>query len=98
MAGLDGWASAKSVMDEAAQIVQNDRATAYDAPEDNFARIAACWTALLDTRLTAPITGPDVARMMTALKLVRDAHAPKRDNRVDAIGYLLCLERSEPTT
>lgn len=97
MADVNGWESAKSVMEEAARIVQSDRALTYDAPEDNFARIAACWTALLDTRLTAPLTGPDVARMMAALKLVRDAHAPKRDNRVDAIGYMLCLERAEPT-
>jgi hypothetical protein len=34
---------------------------------------------------------------MVALKLCRDANAPNRDNRVDAIGYTLCLERVEPT-
>lgn len=36
-----------------------------------------------------------VALMMVNLKLSRESHAPKRDNRVDAIGYMLCNHRIE---
>ena len=32
---------------------------------------------------------------MVALKLSRDVHAPKRDNKVDGIGYFIALERLE---
>jgi hypothetical protein len=87
------WDGARAIIEEAARIVESDRNLSYDAPEDNFARIAAVWTVLLGHEVTAA----DVARMMAGLKLVRDAFAPARDNRVDAIGYLLCLERTEPT-
>ena len=93
----DPWRTAHECVDEALKITSQDRNAAYDGPEDNFRRIALTWNALLDGKLTADITAGDVARMMTALKLVRDAHAQHRDNRVDGIGYLLCLERAEPT-
>lgn len=36
-----------------------------------------------------------VALMMAQLKLSRESHKPKRDNRVDAIGYVLCADRIE---
>ena len=54
---------------------------------------------LLDEKLACgcEITAGDVARAMVMLKVVRGAHAPKRDNRVDAVGYVLCLERAEPS-
>ena len=94
---MSDWTTAHECVDEALRITATDRNAAYDGPEDNFARIALTWNALLDQKLKLNITAADVARMMTALKLVRDAHAPHRDHRVDGIGYLLCLERTEPT-
>jgi hypothetical protein len=36
-----------------------------------------------------------VALMMAQLKISRESHKPKRDNRVDAIGYVLCADRIE---
>lgn len=93
------WTTAHAACDEALRITQADRNVANGDPEDNFAHIALAWTALLNARgiLTGPISAADVARMMAALKLCRDSHAPHRDNRVDTIGYALCLERVEPT-
>jgi len=96
---LGRWQGPQEVIDEASRIIKKDRNSAYDNPEDNFARIAKCWTAILDEKLACgcEITAGDVARAMVMLKVVRDAHAPKRDNRVDAVGYVLCLERAEPS-
>ncbi len=53
------------------------------------------WTGLLQAKLApgAAIDSADVALLMTALKLRREAHKPKPDNLIDAHGYLLCLER-----
>lgn len=93
------WTNADEVITEAVRVTSNERGIDYDAPEDNFARIAAVWNVLLDEILGdyCTITEGDVARMMIAVKLVRDAHTPKRDNRVDLVGYTRCLERVEPT-
>lgn len=93
----DNWAGAQSVADEALRIVQGQRNADYDEPEQNHGRVATIWSTLLDTKLTEPLTAADVCRLMVGLKLVRDAHRPKRDNRVDMIGYNLNLERVEPT-
>lgn len=92
------WTNADEVIAEAVWVTSSERGIDYDAPEDNFARIAAVWNMLLDEKLEfGYITEGDVARMMIAVKLVRDAHTPKRDNRVDLVGYTRCLERVEPT-
>jgi hypothetical protein len=97
------WKSAHEVCDKALRITQKDRNKANGDPEDNFAFIALTWTALLEARgvmfdNSGALNAADVARLMIAMKLCRDANAPHRDNRVDAIGYALCLERVEPTT
>lgn len=91
------WESADAMIAEAIRITSTDRHDQYAPPEDNFARIASVWSGLLDGKLNAPITAADVARCMAGMKLVRDAHKPSRDNRVDAVGYIRCLERTEPT-
>lgn len=96
---MSDWEGAHAIIAEAVEITAHDRNDAYSPPEDNFANIALAWTALLRARgiITDALTPGDVARMMTALKLVRDGNAPRRDNRVDALGYVICLERAEPT-
>lgn len=52
------------------------------------------WTGLLNSKLKPhlQITASDVALMMAALKLRRQAHRPKDDNLIDAHGYLMCIE------
>ena len=78
----------KSLLDEAYTLVTGDRQESYDHPARNFDRIARLWSVALDKEVTAE----DVATCMILVKIARQLHAPKRDNLVDAIGYLLTLE------
>lgn len=78
--------------DTAANCVLGDRNNDYGNPHPDFAGIALMWSGLLNQKLSAHLTATDVALMMVALKLRREAHKHKDDNIVDAHGYLLCLE------
>jgi hypothetical protein len=70
---------------EAYELISGDRQRDYGTPADNLGRIAAMWTPLLGVE----VTPHQVALCMVALKLARQVNTPKRDNIVDAIGYLL---------
>lgn len=91
------WGNANEVIEEAVRITSTDRQDQYAPPEDNFARIALVFSGILGAKLNENLTAADVARCMVGMKMVRDAHKPKRDNRDDGVGYILCLERAEPT-
>lgn len=84
-----------SVATEAHAAVYGDRGKDYGHPRDNFTDTARIWNALLADKLTADITAEDVARCMIGVKLARDLHSPKRDNRVDIAGYAITLDRLE---
>lgn len=86
-----------SVEAEAHDLIYGDRQDEYGHPRESFTRIAALWTVLLGDKLEDGVwvSPEDVARLMVALKLVRDVNLPKRDNRVDAIGYVIALDRLE---
>lgn len=58
----------------------------YGSPEDNFAVIAALWTAYTGT----DITPKDVAMMMALLKIARAKAGSKPDTYVDLAGYAAC--------
>ena len=87
-----------SILDEAAKIAGVDRSEAYGHPLENHRRIALMWQAYFDARKPGPLTPQDAARMMILLKVARDIHAPRRDNRVDICGYAQCLELMEEPT
>ncbi len=82
-----GALSAKDVAARAAELVAGDRQAAYGHPLDHFSQAAQLWAAILGT----PISAEQVALCMATLKLSRETHRPSNDNRVDAVGYLLCL-------
>ncbi len=86
-----------NVLEEAVKLVYGDRQAAYDHPARDFEHTAALWEAWLHRRGVvngkAGIDAEDVAMMMVLLKISREAHKHKRDNLVDAAGYLLCLSR-----
>lgn len=77
---------------EARRIISGVRDGMYGPPESNFQRIGLAWGSILEGEA---IPAEKVALMMAALKLVREAYKPQRDNRVDAIGYVLCLDNIE---
>lgn len=85
----------KTYAQQAEDIVSGDRNESYGDPEEDFRGVGLMWTGLLQAKLApgASISSVDVALMMTALKLRREAHKPKADNLIDAHGYLICLER-----
>lgn len=86
-----------TVTAEAEAAVYGDRQDDYGHPREDFTRTAVLWQGLLLHKLAdgASIAPEDVARCMIGVKLARDVHAPKRDNRVDGAGYFLTLDRLE---
>lgn len=93
MSGLEPL-KPESVCAEADRIVSGDRRNSYGTPYQNFTDTAALWTVMLRKKL-APgmsVDAVDVALCMTQIKLAREAHLPKRDNRVDGCGYLKCAD------
>ena len=77
-----------SILDEAAELIHGPRQQAYGHPVDNFSRIAAMWTVILQHS----VTPEQVGLCMAALKLARQIHQPSRDNLIDACGYLGTVE------
>ena len=80
-----------SVLKEAAYIVDGDREQTYGHPSLNFERTAVLWSVIFGH----PVTLRQVALALVCLKLAREVHQHKRDNLVDAIGYLRCIEKME---
>jgi hypothetical protein len=83
-----------NVAQEALGLVLGDRNASYGTPLDDYTKTAKVWSGLLAHKL-APgqeITPKEAVLMMAALKLSREMHRPKRDNLVDAVGYVLCAE------
>jgi len=83
-----------SLLEAAAQTVKG-RGLNYGKPEDNFARIAAHWTAFLTNR-QAPfgqleLRAGDVAIMMVLMKAARLENQPNHpDSWIDIAGYAAC--------
>jgi hypothetical protein len=75
----------------------SERGINYGDPRESFTQIAEIWTTLLRGKL-APgqrVSASDVGLLMASLKIVRQANTHKRDNLVDAIGYLTIVSRLE---
>lgn len=77
-----------SIHEEAESIVKNDRHDAYGHPLDNFTRIGKMWSAILGV----DVDYQQVGLMLQALKISRHVNTPKRDNRVDGVGYWIALD------
>jgi len=97
---LDHWENAvatpKSVLDEAQGIIWGDREKTYGEPDVNLQRIAGMWNAYMSAKAqggSTTIEPEDVCWMMVLLKASRQMNAPKRDNLVDAAGYIGLIER-----
>jgi len=74
----------KSVLLEADALVNGERQNQYGPPRELFEMVAKLWSAVMGWEMSPA----DVALCMVLLKIVREVHDHKRDNVVDAAGYL----------
>lgn len=77
------------ILEEAAKLVATTLHDECGHPSHSLARIAQLWHGLLETKLIPgrKITAMDVPLCLVAMKLVRQAHRPRRDNLVDIAGF-----------
>lgn len=80
----------ESPLEEALRLTTGDRQNSYGHPTEDFSRTAGMWNSLLSLQ-RRPITPEEVGMMMVLLKLSRQQNKPKRDNLVDAAGYINCV-------
>ena len=83
-----------NVIEEANEIIHGDREQTYGHPTVNLNRIAMQWALYLNQKygVHIQITPEDVCWMMADLKKARQMNANKRDNLIDAIGYIGLIE------
>jgi hypothetical protein len=77
-----------TILEEAEALVNGERQKQYGPPNESFTRIAKLWSSVLDCQ----VTPEQVAICMVLLKVSRQVNNPKRDNLVDAAGYLRAIE------
>jgi hypothetical protein len=80
----------EAILTEAAGLITGDRNKTYGSPTENFSNTAALWSVQIGHKLTEPLTAAEVAQLMVQLKMARMIAQPKRDNFVDAAGYIAC--------
>ena len=74
-----------TILTEALEIINGERQDQYGNPEDSFEVIADLWNSILGPSYVTP---RDVCLLMALFKLGREVHQKKRDNLIDAVGYL----------
>jgi hypothetical protein len=77
-------ANPKTIFEEGADIVNGPRHEDYGDFHGNMYDIALVWSGILGFT----VEPRKVALCMAGLKLVRESNKHKRDNNVDAIGYM----------
>lgn len=90
------------VLEEANNLIYNDREESYGVPVENLKNISRLWSAYLTNIGTTNLIPKDVAMMMALLKMARAqvSSTPVRDHKdsvVDMAGYVGLLERLEET-
>lgn len=79
------------ILHEAIQIRSGERNADYGDAVENFRRITEIANAITGLSLTSI----QICKIMIAVKLARERHNPKRDNRVDLCGYTDILDLLE---
>jgi len=79
-----------TILDEAKTIINGERQDTNGNPEDSFATIAGFWSVYINGKFNTDIAlqPKDATLMMTLFKIARETHQGKKDNLVDAAGYL----------
>lgn len=79
----------ETALQEAQRLVHGDRGVQYGHPIADYTRTGRMWGAILGI----PDIDPRICcLMMAAVKISREIHKPKRDNRVDLAGYAECAD------
>jgi hypothetical protein len=80
-----------TVLRDAMDTINGERQNTYGAPEDSFALIANFWNLYIWSKREQgqdSLESEDVAMLMVLFKVARELNQYKRDNVVDAAGYL----------
>lgn len=77
------------VCQEADSIVRGPRRKIYGPPYDDYTKVAGMFNSLFrgKIRTDAEFKAEDMSLVMVLIKLSREVHCSKRDNRVDIAGY-----------
>jgi hypothetical protein len=78
-----------NILQEAAAIVNGEKQQQYGHPSVHYARVAAGWETIFADGI---FDEEHIALAMVWFKMCRQLQAHKRDNIVDAIGYLLTVD------
>ena len=86
----------KSILLEAEELVDTKRAAEYGSFTEIAYRTWALYNTLCGRRLPSEVNAKEiaqnVAKFMICFKLAREGVRAKRDNRVDACGYMKILD------
>jgi hypothetical protein len=84
-----------TVLQEAQALVYGDREDQYSPPQRDYAKTAKIWTGILLEKLRPgeEITAKEAVLMMVGMKISREVFKHRRDNLIDAAGYIACAER-----
>ena len=85
----DRTAQPQNVLEEANGLIYGERESDYGSVTDNFNNIAKGWSVIFGKDVTAE----QVGLAMVWLKVARQVNKPKRDNLVDAAGYIGCVDK-----
>jgi len=80
-----------NILQEAEKAVYGDRQDDHGSVKENFATIAALWSVVLNTKVSAE----QVGLCMVQVKVARQMFKPKRDNLVDGAGYFAIIEKMQ---
>jgi hypothetical protein len=80
-----------NIAHEAVKILSGDRNVDYGSYIESFNKISTVASILAGK----PITEEDCAKVLMAVKLVRESHRHKRDNLVDLVAYSVILNDLE---
>jgi hypothetical protein len=89
-----------TILTEANELIFGERQVAYGHPSKNYDTVSKLWTTYLHEKYKnsmgmqmVNVSAEDVCWMMVLLKMARQMNSSKRDNLVDAAGYIALIER-----